>query len=254
MFRLGLRMAIRLPSTGAYAAQVEKEQRWLPQLAPDLPVPIPTPLRRGQPTPEYPFPWSIYGWLNGEALIDAAHVEPMMLAEELGSFLRHLRRLDTTGGPVAGAHNFHRGGPLRVYDGQTRQAITTLDHLIDGSIATRVWSHAVSTQWEQAPVWVHGDVSAGNLLVEDGRLSAVIDFGCLGIGDPACDLVMAWTFFDAPCRERFRLAVGLDAATWQRARGWALWKALITFVECRYDDQNKAARQSAIIATLLACD
>ena len=251
MFRLGSQMAIRLPSAGAYAAQIEKEHRWLPRLARGLSLPIPVPLRLGRPASDFPLPWSIYRWLDGQSLTEAEPVEPMTLAEDLASFLQGLRHIDTSDGPVAGKHNFHRGGSLRVYDAETRQAIAALAGVIDGPAVTNVWNDALSTVWEHAPVWVHGDVAAGNLLVKDGRLSAVIDFGCLGVGDPACDLVMAWTFFEEPCRERFRLANDLDAATWRRAKGWALWKALITLAGSRHENANEVVAQRSLIATLL---
>lgn len=251
MFRLGSRMVVRLPSAEAYAAQVEKEQRWLPRLAPHLSVPIPAPLRVGQPGPEYSWSWSVYGWLEGEPVSAVRFAEPTTLAEDLAAFLVELRSLDASNGPLAGPHNFHRGGSLRVYDEETRQAIVALEAEINAPTATELWEEALSTDWERAPVWVHGDVAAGNLLVVGERLSAVIDFGCLGVGDPACDLVMAWTFFDAIGRERFKAAVGLDPATWQRARGWALWKALITLARCRRDDATEAEKQRQILGAVL---
>ena len=150
----------------------------------------------------------------------------MQLAEDLAGFLKALQKADASAGPLAGQHNFHRGGDLRVYDAETRNCAARLGERVDGAGALAVWEVALATRWEAAPVWVHGDVAVGNLLVEQGRLSAVIDFGGLAVGDPACDLVIAWLFFDGEDREAFKAAMALDEATWTRARGWALWKAL----------------------------
>ena len=227
-FHLGEEMTVRLPSAAAYALQVEKEQRWLPRLAPHLPLPIPVPLAVGQPSAEYPWHWSVYRWLDGEIATIERIADLQQFARDLARFLLALYRIDPTGGPPPGPHNFFRGGPLTVYDGETRQAIVALDGAIDTDAATTIWEAALAATWRGAPVWVHGDVAAGNLLVEKGRLSAVIDFGSSGVGDPACDLAIAWTLFAGESRKAFRAALPLDDATWARSRGWTLWKALIT--------------------------
>lgn len=227
-FHLGRRMSVRLPSAAPYAAQVEKEQRWLPRLAPHLPLPIPVPVAMGQPDADYPWPWSIYRWLDGETAMLERIADMPTFATDLARFLTALHRIDTAGGPPPGPHNFYRGGPLRTYDGETRQAIAALTETIDAASATAVWEAALAAAWHGPPVWVHGDVAAGNVLVEQGRLSAVIDFGCCGVGDPACDLAIAWTLLGGESREAFRAGLPLDAATWARGRGWTLWKALIT--------------------------
>lgn len=226
-FRLGDRMSVRLPSQAGYTAQVEKEHRWLPYLAPRLPLPIPTPIAKGAPSHDYPWPWSVYGWLEGSPakLEDVGDIDGF--ARALAGFLRALHRVDAQAGPPPGAHNFFRGGPLATYDQETRDAIVALDGRVDAVAATAVWEAALASTWEEAAVWVHGDVAPGNLLLRDGQLAAVIDFGCCGVGDPACDLTMAWTFFLGAGRDAFREAIALDEATWARARGWALWKVLI---------------------------
>ncbi|HET8728612.1 MAG TPA: aminoglycoside phosphotransferase family protein [Alphaproteobacteria bacterium] len=227
-FHLGERMAVRLPSAEAYAPQVAKEQRWLPMLAPLLPVPIPAPLAMGRPGEDYPWHWSVYRWLDGETAAAGPIADLRQFATALARFLIALQRIDAAGGPPPGPHSFFRGGSLAVYDGETRRAITALDGRIDTGAATAVWEAALSTAWRGPPVWVHGDVSAGNLLVDQGgRLCAVIDFGSSSVGDPACDLAIAWTLFDGESRREFRAALPLDEATWARGRGWTLWKALI---------------------------
>jgi aminoglycoside phosphotransferase (APT) family kinase protein len=227
-FRLGERMTVRLPSAERYVAQVEKEHRWLPRLAPHLPLPIPVPLVRGVPADGYPWPWSIYRWIEGETATIGRIADPHRFATGLAHFLVALQRVDPTDGPPPGPHNFFRGGPLTVYDAETRQAITALEGEIDTGAATAVWEAALAATWHGQPVWFHGDVAWGNLLVEEGRLSAVIDFGTSGVGDPSCDLAISWTLFGGESREAFRAVLQPDDATWARARGWTLWKALIT--------------------------
>jgi aminoglycoside phosphotransferase (APT) family kinase protein len=251
-FHLGEQMTVRLPSAAAYVLQVEKEQRWLPQLAPHLPLPIPVPLAMGQPGDGYPWHWSIYRWLEGEIATIEGITDLRQFAVALADFLVALYQIDPTGGPVPGPHNFFRGGPLTVYDGETRQAIAALEGRIDTDAATAVWEEALAATWRGSPVWVHGDVAAGNLLVEQGRLSAVIDFGSSGVGDPACDLAIAWTLFTGESRETFRTALPLDDATWARGRAWTLWKALITLAALPGTDARATSASRRIIDDVLA--
>ncbi|RWO74226.1 MAG: aminoglycoside phosphotransferase family protein [Mesorhizobium sp.] len=227
-FHLGDHMLVRLPSAAAYALQVEKEHRWLPRLAPLLPLPVPVPLAMGAPVDDYPWHWSVYRWIEGETATLERIASLPQFAAGLAQFLVALQRIDPAGGPAPGQHNFFRGGPLSVYDGETRQAIATLDGKIDTVAASAVWEAALAATWHGAPVWFHGDVSWGNLLVRQGALSAVIDFGTSGVGDPSCDLAIAWTLFEGKSREVFRAGLQADEATWARGRGWTLWKALIT--------------------------
>lgn len=226
-FHLGDHMLVRMLSAADYAAQVEKEQRWLPILAPLLPLPVPEPLAIGEPADEYPWKWSINRWLYGDAPTNAPIANLSDFAASLAQFLTALQSIDSTGGPLAGPHSFYRGGPLTTYDAETRSALFILKDKIDFDTATEVWETALATTWQGPPVWVHGDISTGNLLVQEGKLSAVIDFGQLAIGDPACDLAIAWTLFKGESREVFRNTLLLDADTWARGRAWTLWKFLI---------------------------
>jgi aminoglycoside phosphotransferase (APT) family kinase protein len=230
-FRLGSELTVRLPSGDWYAKQVEKEQRWLPILAHQLPLPIPSPMARGAPDEGYPYPWSVYGWLEGELASKAPIDDLGAFATTLAGFLNALGRIDATDGPRPGEHNFFRGGPLATYEEEALQAIETLGAEVPRDDVNRAWEDAMTTSWERAPVWLHGDVASGNLLVRDGRLAAVLDFGSSGVGDPACDVVIAFTFLSGASRDRFRAALDVDAATWSRGRGWGLWKALITLVD-----------------------
>lgn len=252
-FRLGDDMLVRLPSAAGYVAQVEKEHRWLPKLAPLLPLPIPKPLAIGEPGRDYPFPWSVYGWLDGEPLaVHLGHINLATLAVDVAAFLKALEGINATDGPLAGEHNFHRGGSLAVYDGEARAAAAHLADEVDQTLAMEIWQLALSSSWQGQGVWVHGDIAEGNLLVRNGRLSAVIDFGSSGVGDPSSDLILAWNVLDAESRNVFRLAMDLDDATWQRGRGWALWKALITLKAQRGRDEKLAEWSRRTIREVIA--
>ncbi len=265
-FRLGDELSVRLPSADVYVPQVEKEHRWLPVLARHVSLSIPEPVGLGRPTSEFPRPWSVYRWIEGDPA-NVGRIENLTaFASELARFLRELYSIDAHEGPPPGMHNFFRGGPLDVWtsswdDSRTEKAIQLLADDIDADAATQMWEAALASKWKREPVWVHGDVAASNLLVADGELHAVIDFGCAAVGDPACDLVVAWTFFTGQSREAFRLDLPFDEDTWARGRGWALWKALITLAHEKRGGRNadEAARRFGwrigtreVIATVLA--
>jgi aminoglycoside phosphotransferase (APT) family kinase protein len=251
-FRLGEDMSVRLPSAAAYAPQVDKEHDWLPRLAPHLPLTIPAPLAKGMPDSVYPWGWSIYRWLPGESAATAQPEDLAELAKALGRFLAALQCIDPAGGPVPGPHCFFRGAPLSVYDVETRRAISLLNNEIDSAAATSIWDAALEAAWGGAPVWFHGDIAAGNLLLREGRLVSVIDFGGCGVGDPACDVAIAWTLFFGASRTAFRESLGLDEATWIRGRGWALWKALITVAENSRTQPAKADAARRVLEEILA--
>ncbi|KOU30698.1 phosphotransferase [Streptomyces sp. WM6372] len=222
MYRLGEDMTVRLPRIPDAEGQVAKEQRWLPHLAPHVPLDVPVPLGHGAPGEGYPFAWSVYRWLDGENLYDEPLAEHGLrdAAAGLGRFVAALHRVDTAGAPTS-----FRGGPVGTADAGVRAAIRDLGAAgtHDAGAATAAWEAAVrAPQWQGAPVWLHGDLLPGNLLGRRGRLSAVIDFGGVGVGDPACDVMAAWTLLTADTREAFREAAGVDDATWARGRGWAL--------------------------------
>ena len=225
-FHLGEHMTVRLPSHADYSSQVETEQYWLPKLAPQLPLAIAMPIAMGKPGFGYPLHWSIYKWIEGNTASLERIKNLPQFAVALAEFLNALQQCDPTGGPLAGEHNFYRGGALAIYDIETREAIASLDDKTYAEVTTEIWNLALSSTWQSPPVWVHGDIAIGNLLVNKGQLSAVIDFGQLCIGDPACDLAIAWTLFTGESRDAFRATLKLDSATWARGRGWTLWKAL----------------------------
>jgi aminoglycoside phosphotransferase (APT) family kinase protein len=250
-YRLGADMTVRLPTHESYTAGIDKEDRWLPILAASLPVPIPTPLATGVPGLGYPFSWSIRRWLDGDTASPDRIDDMPGFACSVAEFILALQRIDPTGGPLAGAHSFYRGTSPALYDGETRQALDVLKGRIDTEKAGAVWQAAVGADWYGPPTWFHGDIASGNLLVEDGKLVAVLDFGTSGVGDPACDLVIAWTMFSGESREAFRSAVGSDVGTWARARGWALWKALITLATDIDANETSAALNRRLIEEIL---
>ena len=225
-FHLGSEMSVRLPSASPYALAVEKEHRWLPVFAPRLPLSIPVPLAKGTPGEGYPHVWSVYRWLDGEPATRSNIADLTAFATALGEFLAALQRVDPTHGPGPGLHNWYRGGSLATYDNLTQDALETLDGHVRTDLARQIWQSARRSRWNGPPVWFHGDVAPTNLLVQGGALAAVIDFGTCGVGDPACDLAIAWTLLCGESRTAFRTRLSVDAETWARGRGWALWKTL----------------------------
>ena len=250
-FRLGDRLCVRLPSAACYAGQVERENRWLPRLAPGLPLPIPQPVALGQPACGYPWRWSVRRWLEGRDAASEPVAQGRSLAQDLARFLVRLRASDATGAPGPGQHNFWRGGPLETYDAQAREAADALRERLDVRRALAIWESGTRSRWSGAPVWFHGDVEPSNLLLSNGRLCAVIDFGLAGVGDPACDLVMAWTHFEAQDRLVFRGGLDLDAETWARGRAWALWKALVVAAAQPGTDPGQVGRAERTLGRIL---
>jgi aminoglycoside phosphotransferase (APT) family kinase protein len=228
LYRLGEEMVVRLPRRKRTVETLEKERRWLPRLAPHLPLAVPVPLVDGMPGEGYPFSWSVYRWLEGRDATDEPIVDLPQLAVDLAQFVVELQRIDPAGGPPPGEHNFFRGEPLARRDRETRTAIAALEGTIDTRTATAVWQAALrAPEWERSPVWIHGDLDARNFLVRRGGLAAVIDFGSVGVGDPACDVMVAWKVLSSDTRGMFRDALSVDDATWARGHGWALSQAVM---------------------------
>ncbi|GGL50987.1 aminoglycoside phosphotransferase family protein [Planomonospora parontospora] len=251
IYRLGDDLVVRLPLGKGGAGDVSMERAWLPRLAPHLPVPIPEVLGAGQPADGYPWPWSVYRWLAGVNPEVGALSEPVLLAEDLAGFVAAMRSITLPGAPQA-----HRGGPIASLDAQTRAAIEELRDIpqegVDCDAATAVWEEALRVpDWDGPPVWLHADLMPGNLLVDDGRLTSVIDFGCLGVGDPACDLFPAWNLLPADAREVFREALAVDDATWIRGRGRTLSQALIALPYYRRTNPAMAHNARHVIRTVL---
>ncbi|MFI0235849.1 aminoglycoside phosphotransferase family protein [Streptomyces sp. NPDC016845] len=219
LYRLGDEYVVRLPRVSGSVSDLAGQRRWLPFLAARLPVAVPEPVAEGRPGRGFPYPWAVHRWLPGAIPEVGSLAKPEALAEDLAAFVSALRRVDTAGAPAA-----YRGRrPLAERDGDTRDVLRRLAGAIDSAAALAVWDAAVRTPRGTRPdVWLHADLQPGNLLVDDGRLTAVIDFECMGSGDPAVDLIVAWYVLDGAARRVFREAAGLDADTWARGRGWAL--------------------------------
>jgi aminoglycoside phosphotransferase (APT) family kinase protein len=228
LYRLGNDMVVRLPRIDWAVGQAAREAQWLPRLAPSLPLAIPAPLAQGMPGAGYPWSWSIYQWLPGANATPDQVTDRQRAAQDLAEFILALQQIDPKDGLRCGLHHASRGEPLAMRDAATRAALTDLEGLIDTAAAAAAWEAALrAPAWSEPPVWIHGDLHAGNLLAYQGRLSAVIDFGCLSVGDPATDVMTAWLYLDADTRDLFRTALAVDDATWARGRGWALSVGLI---------------------------
>ena len=228
LFRIGDDLVARMPRIGWAAGQADSDARWLPRLAGHVPVTLPVPLALGEPTPDYPFRWSVVRWLPGSTPT-GTNVDPLVLADELAAFVGALHAVDAAGGPPR--TGTERGAPVRGWDAAVREAIALAGNRIDGRAALAAWEHCLDApDHDGPPVWIHGDLLAGNLLVDGGHLTAVIDFGAFGVGDPAADLQPHWSTVAAEAAPRFRTRLddlrAYDEATWRRGRGWSLAPAL----------------------------
>lgn len=253
LFRLGDDLVVRMPRIAWAVPQVAKEQRWLPSLAAQMTTPISVPLVLGEPEFDYPWQWSVHRWIEGtNAIVTNLHDDDVF-ACEIAQFVCELHVLDATHGPRAGAHNFNRGVPLHERDGVTQAAIDASVGLTDVAAVRQVWYEALKVPpWSAPSVWVHGDLAPGNVLVHNGHLAAVIDFGGLGVGDPAVDMLIAWNYLSPRARRRFRSIVSVDEATWIRGRAWALSVAIIQLPY--YYHSNPTLRDNALytIAAVLS--
>jgi aminoglycoside phosphotransferase (APT) family kinase protein len=248
LYRLGNDMVVRLPRIHWAVGGVDKDFRWLPLVAPLLPLAIPAPLAKGKPADGYPWNWGVYRWLQGENPTVDRIRDPDSLARDVAQFVDALHRIDVAGGPPAS-----RGVPLAMRDDPTRTAIAALEGTIDADAVTAAWDAALRTPaWSGPPVWVHGDLLPGNLLLQGGRLTGVIDFGEMGVGDPACDLIVAWGLLTPEARNVFRAELDVDDATWARGRGWALSIALIALPYYRDTNPALAATARHLIREVLA--
>ncbi|MCZ0983068.1 aminoglycoside phosphotransferase family protein [Streptomyces diastatochromogenes] len=262
IYRLGEELSVRLPRHIGAIGQARKEFEWLPRLAPHLPLAVPVPVGMGEPDFGYPWPWAVSCWLDGEVATAEALADSSEAAVELAGFLAALQRFEPEKNPALG--NPARGNPalgvgedltvrpLVARDRATRAAIAEVGGAFDAAAMTELWDAAINAPgWDGPPVWFHGDFHTGNLLTVDGRLSAVIDFGGLGIGDPACDLTIAFTLMSTRSRALFRAALGVDDATWIRGRGWALATALNAYTHYAAVNPRVAAQTTRQITEAL---
>jgi aminoglycoside phosphotransferase (APT) family kinase protein len=247
MFRLGDGMAVRLPLTERWGADVLHEERWLSRLGPEMPVRIPTVLGLGAADATYPSPWLVVDWIPGAPPLPGSVADDSPLAEDLAEVLTAFQRIDVEGAPPG-----YRSGAVRALDDEVSNCMSQIDDLLDTRGLAGIWAETLSADdWNRAPVWAHCDLLGGNVLVENGRLSGVIDFGAAGIGDPACDLMAAWSILPAAGRDRLRAAIGVDDATWLRGRGWALSQAVIALPYYRLTNPTMVAASLHTLAQLL---
>ncbi|MEJ8639525.1 aminoglycoside phosphotransferase family protein [Streptomyces sp. MS2.AVA.5] len=252
IYRLGKELSVRLPRHAGAIGQARKESEWLPRLAPHLSLAIPVPLAVGRPDFGYPWPWAVSHWLDGEVATVEALADSTVAAVELAEFLAGLQRFEAGAIPAEDVSEHLSGGSLADRDRSTRAAIAQADGAFDAVAMTALWDAALSApEWDRPPVWFHGDFHTGNLLMVDGSLSAVIDFGGLGIGDPACDLIIAFTLMSEGSRAAFRAALDVDDATWTRGRGWALATGLNAYTTYAAVDPRVAEQTTRQITQAL---
>ncbi|MFH9351975.1 aminoglycoside phosphotransferase family protein [Kitasatospora sp. NPDC017646] len=249
MYRLGADLVARIPRIPGAAEDIAREHTWLRRLAPELPFAVPVPVGLGEPVDGCPWQWSVLRWLVGANPVAGCVPQPELLAADLASFVTAMHRVAPSGGPAS-----YRSETLAARDGAIRRAVAALAGVVDSTAVTALWEAALgAAEHPGEPVWIHADLQPGNLLVDGaGRLSAVIDFGCAGLGDPAVDLIAAWYVLPAAVREAFRMAVGADHAEWERGRGWALSVALMELDYYRETNPRMSGTARYVIGELLA--
>jgi aminoglycoside phosphotransferase (APT) family kinase protein len=251
-FRVGADLSVRLPRTPRTTGQVEKDLTWLPRLAPHLPLAVPEPLALGAPTGDYPFTWGVYRWLPGTTFRLDRLADPQATARQLADFLHHLQQIDTTGAPTPPDSPFSRGTPLAPRDELFREAVDRLRDDFDTARVLASWEESLAADtWTGPARWIHGDLMTGNVLIADGRLTAIIDFGTVWAADPAADILAAWHLFEGPSRQAFRDALTTDDPTWVRARGWTLSLAMIALPYYRTRNPESARDTVTFINDLL---
>jgi aminoglycoside phosphotransferase (APT) family kinase protein len=217
IFRLGNELSVRLPRHQGPTEPGSDESNWLPTLAPLLPVDIPVPVAQGRPSSDYPWFWEIHTWVEGDS-VPVEDIDAIQAARDLAALVEALQKVDPTGAPQG------RGIPLAERDKDARYWLARFE---GDPAVNEEWERALAAPpWDGPPVWHHGDLDARNWLVRDGRIRGVIDWGTMGVGDPACDVMVAWKLHSAAARDAFREALPTDDATWERARGWALSQAV----------------------------
>jgi aminoglycoside phosphotransferase (APT) family kinase protein len=252
LFRLGPDLVLRFPRRPSAAALLARECAWLPHMN-GLPLAVPELIAQGQAEMDYPWDWAVFRWLPGSEARLTPIADPRQAASDLARFVVTLRDLPGAGGPVAGSANHHRGVPLAERDADLAAALAAIGDLYDTTRLFALWEAALQAQpWDGPPRWLHGDLHGSNLLVAAGRLSGVIDFGLMARGDPATDLMPAWTLFDGTARTRFLDRAAPDDAAVARGRGWTLHGGAIALARYRDRDQVIARRSTAMLDAVLA--
>jgi aminoglycoside phosphotransferase (APT) family kinase protein len=251
IYRLGPDMAVRLPRRASAETPLDKEYEWLPRVASHITVAVSLPLAKGSPDESYPYRWSVVRWIEGE--LPPWEVNDPAFARDVAEFVVALQALDARDGPIPGAHNFWRGVPLAARDASMRQRFGWLSDVSDVSAIISEWDAALKLpEWDRAPVWTHGDLQRGNLLVRDGRLAGVLDWSALSVGDPAGDLSLAWSLLGSDARATYREVTAADDATWARGRAWALIEGVLAFSYYRGKSDVIAQAGRRVIDIVLA--
>jgi aminoglycoside phosphotransferase (APT) family kinase protein len=235
IFRLGDDLSVRLARRDGPTEPGGKELDWLPRLAPQLPLAIPVPVAQGRPSAAYPWFWDVHTWVDGET-VPVAEIDAIQAARDLAAFVASLQRIDPSGGPQG------RGIPLA----ERNEAMPFWIERFGGDPAALVeWERALTVPaWEGPPVWHHGDLDVRNWLARDGQISGVIDWGSMGVGDPACDVMVAWKLHSSAARDAFGEALPVDDATWDRARGWAVSQAIAALAYYTPDNNPTLYREA----------
>lgn len=248
LYRLGTELCVRLPRIALAAQGIEIEHKWLPFLAPKLSLPIPVPLAQGKPYERYLWPWSIYEWIEGENAFNKPIDDNPQAPIALAQFIHTLQQIGPAGAPLS-----RRGVPLATLDTEVHTAIKSLHGVVDTKAITAVWDECLAAPvWDKPAVWSHGDLLPGNILVRNGQVNAILDFSSVGIGDPAIDMIPAWSIFTSNTRSIFRAHLGVDDATWMRGRGWALAIAVILIPYYQQSNPELVAVAHRIIQEILA--
>lgn len=253
VYRLGEALCVRVPMRPSAAPQLASEAQWLDRIARALPVAVPDVVHVGAPGPLLPWPWSVRRWVPGSAIAEAADLTDPRLAEELGAIIQSLRDVDPAGIPAPGPHNFGRGCPLAQRDGVTRAALAQLPPELDPAPLLAVWEQALTAPAHAGPgVVVHGDINRGNLVLDQtGRIAGLLDWGGMAAGDPAVDLMAAWTVLDGPGRAALVRQLRPGEAIWRRARGWALSVAALQWPYYRTSNPALADRAQMVLRAVL---
>ncbi len=250
IYRLGVKLLLRLPRREAAADLIAKELDWLPRFA-DLPLDVPRLRFRGTIDFGWKSDFGIFDWMEGDIASPRNIADPLAAALALANFLNALHLVETEGAPPAGEGNHRRGVALDALSSVTLPAIDILADEIDADAAIRLWKRACATVHRGPPVWLHGDLKADNLIARNGRLTGVLDWGLCAVGDPAADYAAAWTWVDPSARAAFRHACGIGDADWLRAEGWALYAAVIALSYYRGGRNEALCEQSRLTLTQL---
>lgn len=250
-FKLGEDYLVKIPRAKRYERGHLNEAEALPKISDKLNLPVSSYVALGNPSHEYPWHWSILKWIEGDIAENLAEEFKVDFARDLAAFLRNLWSIKAVGGPRSFEQNFYRGGPLYVYDEESREAMEALKDELDYISVKATWEQSLKSSWNQDLVWVHGDLFPANILIQNNRLHAVIDFESMCVGDPSCDLALTWTFFEGDSREKFIEELAIDQKTWERARGWALWKALISLASMEDKKSVQAIKRKKQIQAII---